>query len=671
MKIRWIFLTLIMVLLCGCENVETLSLQTEATLEAAAEPTVPADGDPDTVTCKGSYTGTAAGEIVATCGSAVLTNEQLQVWYWAEIAQYRQEHHRIAPDFDAPLDMQVCEIDHSVNSWQQYFLRNALSAWHGAQALIQHSEEVPLTFEEAYQPDPKKTEKYMTGMPASEVLYGYASHYRPNSMHQAYLDEIPQMLENLSREKGFADTQTMASKAFGASREALEAFASSWNRAYMYFTHLSHSLEPTAEELDGFYEEFGADNSEDGICVDFRQILLIPGNAVFPKKKAAPEPPDVTVASDGTVTCAEELWAACEADAQKLLKQWKKKTSGTEATFGEYARKYSQDPGMTVNGGRYQSIRKGQMTKIIDDWCFDPARQIGDTAIVSSDYGVHILYFSGSRPTARKEAEQEYFRQQQNALLAEIKDAYPLEVTYSAISVQEAQGEVSKGELLYPDIAHERFPEVPLYLQQDYPKTWYGGYEIRTNGCGITSFAMVASYLTDNEWTPPEMCALYGRYSHRNGTDGLLFNNEPSVIGFYLREKTYDVRAAKKALQEGHIVVSIQHPGYWTRGGHYIVCESINDEGLVQVRDSNIYNYVNIRAHKQDIHTWGSITKAGSGYWIFEHKVTRIPACSRCGDPEGVTVSLLGADYICEKCTPALLRRDTYLNAATKNASQS
>jgi hypothetical protein len=221
---------------------------------------------------------------------------------------------------------------------------------------------------------------------------------------------------------------------------------------------------------------------------------------------------------------------------------------------------------------------------------------------------------------------------------------------------------VAFGEILYPDIAHEQFPEVPLYLQQDYPRTMYGGFPIRTNGCGITSFAMIASYLADEELTPPEMCALYGRYSHANGTDGMIFNNESQVLGFYLREKTYDNRVAKAALKDGYLVVSIQHPGYWTRGGHYIVCESINEEEMIQVRDSNIYNYFRVPNHAKDGHTWHSITAAGSGYWIFDYKITRIPACSRCGDPDGLTRSLLHADYTCEKCTPALLRRETYLN---------
>ena len=648
-------------LLCGCQNKKMPSnAQTEAvteTTEATVPATIPADGDPKDVTCKGSYTDRGNQDTVVTAsGTWGLTNEQLSVWYWAEVAQYQQENHEIAPDFDRPLDMQPCEIDTSVNSWQQYFLKQALSSWHTAQALTQRSEQVPLTFEEAYQPNRDNTEKYMTGMPAAEVLYGYTDRYQPNSMHQTYLDEIPQMLETLAKEKGYAGAADMAEKAFGASLNSLELFAQSSNRGYMYFTTLSHDIEPTEEELDAFYQANASAYAYTESCVDFLQILLIPGS------DGQEEAVEVMVAADGTVSCSEDLWTACEEEARNLLESWRKKTKATEATFADVANKNSKDTGTALNGGKYRSIRKGQMTRVIDDWCFDPARQAGDTTILRSDYGVHILYFSGSRTMGQEAARQDYYRQQQNALIAEAKAAFPIEITYSAISLTDAEGTVAFGEILYPDIAHERFPEVPLYLQQDYPRTMYGGFPIRTNGCGITSFAMIASYLADEELTPPEMCALYGRYSHKNGTDGMIFNNEPAVQGFYLREKTYDTKVAYAALEEGHLVVSIQHPGYWTRGGHYIVCESINEEGLIQVRDSNIYNYARVRAHAEDLHKWCSITASGSGYWIFDHKITRIPACSRCGDPNGLTQSLLNQDYTCEKCAPAVLRRETYLN---------
>ena len=651
-KKMMIFLLAAALILCGCQKEKTEEI-VEATetmqVEETVPATIPADGNPNDVTCKGSYTGTDAASVAAVSGTATLTNEELSVWYWAKAAQYQQENHDIAPDFSQPLDTQICEIDSSVNSWQQYFLQQALSSWHTAQALIRHSQEVKLPTEEAYQPNLENHEKYMTGMPATKVLYGYNTDYTPNSMHQAYLDEIPRMLKALAEEKGYADVKTMAAEAFGASVDSLELFATSGNLSYMYFTTLSHYIEPAEEDLVAFYEKNASAYASAETCVDFRQILLIPEE-------------NTAVASDGTVTCSEEGWTACESEAEKLLKDWQKHPKGTEGFFAEAANKNSKDTGTALDGGLYQNIRKGQMLSAIDTWCFDPARQAGDTTILRSDYGVHILYFSGSRTIGQEAAEQDYYRQQQNALIAQAKEACPITVTYSAISLAEAQGTVAFGEILYPDIAHERFPEVPLYLQQDYPDTKYGGFPIRTNGCGITSFAMVASYLADNEWTPPELCALYGRYSHKNGTDGMIFNNESPVLGFYLREKTYEPRVAKEALENGHLVISVQHPGYWTRGGHYIVCESINEEGLIQVRDSNIYNYFRVPTHAQDGHTWGSITSAGSGFWIFDHKITSIPACSRCGAPEGVTASLLNQDYTCEKCEPALLRRSTYLN---------
>ena len=678
MKHKWVILILAALLLCGCEKKDMgmiFPAQTEPAAETAVDETVPAtvpaDGNPEDVTCKGSYTGPTKDVVVATSGSCRLTNEQLQVWYWAEVAQYRQENHEIAPDFDRPLDTQVCEIDASVNSWQQYFLKQALSAWHSAQALNQHSERVPLTFEEAYQPNRVNTEKYMTGMPASEVLYGYTDQYKPNSMHRAYLEELPRTLETLAAEKGYPDVKTMAREAFGASQSALEAFADSWNRGYMYFTHLSYAVEPTAEELDAFCA--GQDTADEEMVVDFRQILLIPEDVLKPderplwQQRMEPREPEVQeavqIAPDGKVSCSEEAWRLCEEEAQGILSYWRREKGSREAYFGEIAHNNTRDTGTMVNGGRYQGIRKGQMLQVIDQWCFDPARQAGDTGILRSEYGVHILYFSGSRSLAREAAEQEYYRQQQNQRIEEAKKAFPMEVAYQVIQLQEAQALVSAGELLYPDIAHERFPEVPLYLQQDYPSTMYGGFKITTNGCGITSFAMVASYLADEELTPPEMCDLYGNYSHANGTDGLIFNNESAVMGFYLREKTYDIRAVKQALEDGYLVVSIQHPGYWTRGGHYIVLERIAEDGRVQVRDSNIYNYMRVSAHKEDLHKWGHIIEDGSGYWIFDYKITRIPACSRCGNPEGITEKLLTRDYICEKCSPAMLRRSTYLDA--------
>ena len=680
-----VLLLILSLLLCGCHRKEAAFfpggeavVETEAvteaipTVEETVPPTIAPDGNPEDVTCKGSYTGSGSLTAeIASAGTQKLSNEELQIWYWASVSQYRQEDHEIAPNFEEPLDTQPCQIDSSVNSWQQYFLKQALSAWHSTAALAENSKVVPMPTEEAYKPNLKNHETYMTGMPAREVLYGYHTYFQPNSMHQAYLDVIPEKLQELAQEKGYADAADMAKAAFGTTESVLQSMVAAYNYSYMYFTNVGYYIEPTQEELDAFFAEHAGAYSAQGSLVDFRHILLIPqdileeDNTPSWQKDPEAEPvilEKVEVAEDGTVTCSEDAWMICEAEAQKLLTYWQQKTKQTEATFGEVARKNSQDAGTVVNGGLYQGIRKGQMCQVLDDWCFDPARQVGDTVILRSQYGVHLLYFCGSREIARVEAETDYIRQQQMALIGQAKETFPMEVDYSSIALTEAESAVSSSELLYPDIAHERFPEIPLYLQQDYIGTMYGSYKITSNGCGITTFAMVASYLADDELTPAEMAGRYGKYSHSNGTDGMIFNNESAVLGFYLREKTYDPRVAKAELEEGRIVVSIQHPGYWTRGGHYIACERMNEDGLIQVRDSNIYNYSRVAAHREDAHKWGNITAAGSGYWIFEYKITEIPACSRCGNPEGATASLLNQDYTCEKCEPALLRRDTYLH---------
>ena len=274
----------LLLVLCGCGKDTNVSLPEDGTTAAVTEPTettvpstLPSDGNPDDVTCKGSYTADGNGSaIIATVGDAELTNQELQVWYWAEVAQYQQEQHEIAPDFDRPLDVQTCEIDDSVASWQQYFLREALNAWHNAQALILQSEEVPMPTEEAYQPNLDNYEIYLTDIPATKYLYGYNVYYQTNTLHQEYLDSLPETLDELAAEKGYSDASAMAKAAFGAGEQELDAFAEAYNRGYMYFTAMSYYIEPTEEELTQFYAKNQNSYTESGKYVDIRHILLVP-----------------------------------------------------------------------------------------------------------------------------------------------------------------------------------------------------------------------------------------------------------------------------------------------------------------------------------------------------------------------------------------------------------
>jgi len=611
-----------------------------ATQETEPAPTVPADGNPEDVTCKGTYTADLSMEaVVATAGQAQLTNAQLQAWYWAVAAQYVRTQNTQTPDLTRPLDTQVCQVDASVNSWQQYFLELALQTWHSVQALTEQARITELPTEEAYQPNADTHARCMTGMPATKFLYGYDKTYETNTMHQAYLDAIPEMLEALALEHGFADVSALAREAFGTTPENLEAFAQQYNYAYMYLTFLGYGLEIPEEEVEAWYQQNLESYVSQGItrdsgsCVDIRNILLLP----------------------------EGDWDACEEQANALLKRWEQKTWETEAEFAELAYRNSQDRGVYY-GGKYSGLTREQLPATLADWCFAEERSHGDTAVLRSEQGVHILFFSQSRELWQVRAEKDLIQERYRQWIREAREKLPMEVDYSAICLTEAEALVSAGDILYPDIAHERYPEVPLYLQQDYPHTWYGNYKISSHGCGITTFSMLSTYMSDEEWTPPEMCDLYGKYSFSNGTDGMIFINESPKFGYFCQSRTYDPKVAKQAVMDGYIVVSIQHPGYWTRGGHYILLEKYMGDDMVQVRDSNIANYQKLPQHKVDQHAWFNTTYAGSGYWIFEKKNTHSDACLRCGTPEESLNALVQEGYLCEKCAGALTRRNAFLN---------
>ena len=103
----------------------------------------------------------------------------------------------------------------------------------------------------------------------------------------------------------------------------------------------------------------------------------------------------VTPESDGEdVEPTEEQWAAAEEIANDLYTQWQE-GDATEDSFAELADANSDDTGSVGNGGLYEGVYKGQMVTEFNDWCFDEAREIGDTEIVKTSYGYHIMYFSG------------------------------------------------------------------------------------------------------------------------------------------------------------------------------------------------------------------------------------------------------------------------------------
>lgn len=89
---------------------------------------------------------------------------------------------------------------------------------------------------------------------------------------------------------------------------------------------------------------------------------------------------------------------ATKDEAQKLLDEFNDGEK-TESAFAELAVANSDDTGSSSKGGLYEDVYRGQMVTPFEDWCFDASRQPGDTGLVESQYGVHVMYFVSKNDT--------------------------------------------------------------------------------------------------------------------------------------------------------------------------------------------------------------------------------------------------------------------------------
>ena len=96
---------------------------------------------------------------------------------------------------------------------------------------------------------------------------------------------------------------------------------------------------------------------------------------------------------DGTYS--EEVKEAARASAEEILNEWKS-GDATEDSFAALANEKSTDTGSNTNGGLYEDVYPGQMVTAFNDWCFDSTRKSGDTGIVETTYGYHVIYYVGT-----------------------------------------------------------------------------------------------------------------------------------------------------------------------------------------------------------------------------------------------------------------------------------
>lgn len=383
---------------------EPVTEPTVAATEEAVAATIPADGNPESVTCKGNYTVSdeqAAADmanVVGTVGDRQLTNAQLQIYYWLEVqnflGQYGSYLSMLGMDHTQPLDTQICSFAETPMSWQQYFLEAALADWHNYAALAEEAE-----------------------------ANGF-------ELEQQYADMIASLPESLATDAGLqgfesAEAYLAYNVGAGASIADYQSYMNTYYQGFTYFRSCYDAMVPTDAEIEAYFAEHEEEFANSGVTrdaklVDIRHILVLPEGA--------------TLETIRTETFPEEAWAAGEKQAQEILNEW---LSGeqTEDNFAAIANQYSVDPGSNTNGGLYTDVATGDMVEAFDAWCFDPSRKAGDYGIVRTELGFHIMYYSADRAIWMDEAKSDLLSQRGADLIFQISEKYPMTVDYSKITL--------------------------------------------------------------------------------------------------------------------------------------------------------------------------------------------------------------------------------------------
>ena len=326
-------------------------------------------------------------EIVAQCGDYQINSRQAQIFYGMQYVSFMSSYGAYASYFGLD-DTKPLKDQSSMSpnlTWEQYFLMSAMEQFQQYAAVATASKAAGYVLPEKEQAD---LEEFLGGLTEEGAAYGFES-------ADAYLQD-----------------------SFGSiiSAADYEAYLQLYIQAMSYENSVYLSVNPSDEDLEAYRQEHAEDFEDtdlEEIGVDVRHILFLSD-----------------ADQDGTSTDEEK--AAAKAKAEAMLAEYL--TDPTEEHFAELANLNSEDPGSNTKGGLYENI--SQNTDFVEpfkNWCLDSARQIGDTDIVETDYGFHVMYFAG-RNLAWKTTARDSIREAHiTALVDEATAAYPGEIFYEKL----------------------------------------------------------------------------------------------------------------------------------------------------------------------------------------------------------------------------------------------
>ena len=168
---------------------------------------------------------------------------------------------------------------------------------------------------------------------------------------------------------------------------------------------------------------------------------------------------------------------------------------------------------------------------------------------------------------------------------------------------------------------HKEYIAGYIYFNQG-DRAWnQNGYCIAKAGCGPTSMAVVITSLT-GKWVTPLDTAIWG-YQHgfysREGSAHEMIPAMATAYGLRCQGVGTDYRAIKKALKAGKPVVCLMGPGYFTRGGHFMVLVAIDNNDCVTVADVGSRTRSAYKYRLADVIAQSKGASAGGPFWIMSY----------------------------------------------------
>ena len=348
-----------------------------------------------------------AAKIVAKSGDIELDNARLQIYYWNGvyefINQYQYYLESLGLDLTQPFNEQKTVMD---TTWQAFFLENAIFNWHKFSALVHEAEEAG---------------------------------FELSADSKELLELTEQDMEEYAQSSGYESAIDMLKAEMGelVTMEAYKQYSEEYYMAMEYFNAEYAKMQPSDDEIVAYFTENEEKLASEGIVkekqvYDVRHILIEPEGGT-------------EVEGSNVKSYTEEEWAACEAAAQALLDQWKS-GDATEESFAELAKTKSTDGGSSENGGLYADLDAStSFVQEFKDWYLDENRKVGDTGLVKSVYGYHIMYFS-----ATETAETDW-KEQCSKLIAEERSAEYVDKIMKKWSVKLFDKEIAIGNVILID----------------------------------------------------------------------------------------------------------------------------------------------------------------------------------------------------------------------------